>query len=131
MHQLVTVNFDSYFYAAYSHRIEINQKSDSLSAPLKLMSSRMSPRASHRRHQYAILDSSPGSFDRQLFRILVQNASAFVTGKCRFKVKSAGETCQDGVYMASKWRIDGVFSDMRIDEMGTSFHESRTSGTSG
>ena len=28
----------------------INQKSDSLSAPLKLMFSRMSPRASHRRH---------------------------------------------------------------------------------
>ena len=57
------------------HRIEINQKSDSLSAPLKLMSSRMSPRASHRRHQYVILASSPGSFDRRLFRILVQNVS--------------------------------------------------------
>ena len=26
--------------------------------------------------------------------------------------------------MASKFRIDGVFSDMHIDEMGTSFHES-------
>ena len=91
------------------------------------MSSRMSPRASHRRHQYVILASSPGSFDRRLFRILVQNVSktsAFVTGKCRFKGKSAGGTCQDG---ASKWRIDGVFPDMRIEEMGTSFHESRTS----
>ena len=32
--------------------------------------------------------------------------------------------------MASKWGIDGVFSDMRIEEMGTSFHESRTSGQS-
>ena len=49
------------------HRIEINQKSDSLSVPLKLMSSRMSPRASHRRHQYAILTSSPGSFYRRIF----------------------------------------------------------------
>ena len=26
--------------------------------------------------------------------------------------------------MASKWRIGGIFSDMRIGEMGTSFHES-------
>ena len=48
-----------------------NQKSNSMPAPFKFMSSRMSPRASHRRHQYAILASSPGSFDRQLFRILV------------------------------------------------------------
>ena len=50
-----------------NHRIEINQKSDSLSAPLKSMSSRMSPRASHRRHQYAIVASLPASFYRQLF----------------------------------------------------------------
>ena len=102
-----------------------------MSAPLTLMSSRMSPRASHRRHQYAILVSSPGSFYRRLFRILVQNVSktsAFVTGKCRLKVKSAGGTCQDDVNMASKWRIDGVFSDMRIEKKGTSFHESWTSG---
>ena len=49
------------------HRIEIDQKSDSVSAPLKLMFSRMSPRASHRRHQYAILASSPGSFYSRLF----------------------------------------------------------------
>ena len=32
--------------------------------------------------------------------------------------------------MASIWRIDGVFSDMRIEEMGTRFHENRTSGCS-
>ena len=32
-----------------NHRIEINQKSNSMSTPLKLMSSRMSTRASHRR----------------------------------------------------------------------------------
>ena len=30
--------------------------------------------------------------------------------------------------MASKWRIDGVFSDMRIERKGTSFHDSWTSG---
>ena len=47
--------------------IEINQKSDSLSAPLKSMSSLMSPRASHRRNQYVILASCPGSFYRRAF----------------------------------------------------------------
>ena len=108
------------------HRIEINQKSDSLSAPLKLMSSRMSPRASHRCHQYAILVSSPGSFYRRLFSYIGHKykTSAFVTGKCRLKVKSAGGTSQDGVKMAYWWRI----LDMRIEEKGTSFHESWTSG---
>ena len=43
------------------------------------------------------------------------------------KVKSDGGTCPDGVNMASKWRIDGVFSDMCIEEKGTRFHESWTS----
>ena len=32
------------------------------------------------------------------------------------------------VNMALKWRIDGVFSDMRIKKKGTSFHESWNSG---
>ena len=41
--------FPPKFTAEAQNRIEINQKSDSVSAPLKLMSSRMSPRASHRR----------------------------------------------------------------------------------
>ena len=84
-------------------RSRTRTRSRTLSAPLKFMSSRLSPRASDRRHQYAILASSPGSFDRRLFRILVQNVSkmsAFITAKCRFKVKSAGGTCQDGVSMA-------------------------------
>ena len=50
--------------------------SDSLSAPLKFMYSRMSPRASHRRHPVIrLLASSPGSFDSRLFGILVQNVS--------------------------------------------------------
>ena len=57
----------TYAVAQLCHRIEINQKSNSVSAPLKSMSSRMSPRASHRRHQYAILASSPGSFYRRRF----------------------------------------------------------------
>ena len=68
-------------------------------------------RASHRRHQYAILASSPGSFDRRLnFRILVSSSlvlvqnvsktSAFVTGKCPLKVKSAGVISKNGVKMA-------------------------------
>ena len=84
------------------HEIEINQKCDSLSAPLNLMSTRMSPRASHRRHEYAILEKFPPA---------VLTAGFFVF--------------QDGVNMASKWRIDGVFSDMRIEEMGIRFHQSR------
>ena len=71
LYRILSQESDEVFY----RRIEINQKSDSLSAPLKSMSSRMSPRASHRRHQYTILASSPGSFDRRLFRILVQNVS--------------------------------------------------------
>ena len=33
--------------------------------------------------------------------------SAFVTGKCRLKVQSAGGTCQDGVNMAYWWCIFG------------------------
>ena len=85
---LYKFNFLSWKSQLY-HRIEINQKSDSLSAPLKLMSLRMSPRTSHRCHQQAILASSPSSFDRRHFRILVQNVSktsAFITGKCSFKV---------------------------------------------
>ena len=68
-----------------------------------------------------------GSFYRRLFSYIglyKYKTSAFVTGKCHLKVKSAGGTSQDGVNMASKWRI----LDMRIEEMGTSFHESQTSG---
>ena len=91
-------------YDPHYHRVEIDQNSDSLLTPLKLMYSRMSPRAYHHHHQYTILTSSPGSFDRRLFRIIVQNVSktsAFVTGKCRFKVKSAGKNlAQNGVFVA-------------------------------
>ena len=93
------------------------------------MSSRTSPRASHRRHQYAILASSPGSFYRRFFAYIGSykyKTAAFVTGKCRLKVKSGGRTSQDGVKMAYWWRI----LDIRIEEKGTSFHESRTSGWS-
>ena len=43
------------------HRIEINQKSNTVSAPLKSMSSRISIVA-NLRHQYAILVSSPAVF---------------------------------------------------------------------
>ena len=78
-----------------------NQKSNSMKK--KLMSSHMSPRASHSRHQYPILANSPGSSYRRLFSYIgpyKYKTSAFVTGKCRFKVKSAGGTCQDGVKMA-------------------------------
>ena len=42
-------------------------------------------------------------------------------GKLGRKVKSARGTSQDGVLI-------GVYSDMRIEEKGTSFHESQTSG---
>ena len=54
-------------YSVKPQNIEINKKSNFLSTPLKLISSRMSPRASHRRHQYAILPSSSSSFSRRLF----------------------------------------------------------------
>ena len=74
------------------HRIEINQKSDTL---------------------FCILISTE-----------VRKTSAFVTGKCRFKAKSARGTCQDGVKMASKWCIGGIFSDMRIKKR----NKFRTSG---
>ena len=99
---------------------QINQKSDSLSAPLKLMYSRISS---------SPWQVPPGVLTAGFFVFKYKNVSrtsAFVTGKCRIKVKSAGGTCQDGVNMASKWRIDGVFSDMRIEKKGTNFHESRT-----
>ena len=95
---------------------QINQKSNSLSAPLKLVSSRMSPRASHRRHRYAILASSPGSFYRRLFSY---------TGPYKYKTSAKrqqnvslrnrqmslkGQKCRGELArMASRWRIDGVF----------------------
>ena len=63
------------------------------------------PRASHRCHQYAILASSPGSFYRRVFSYIglyKYKTSAFVTGKCRSKVKSSGGTSQAG------WRQNGV-----------------------
>ena len=47
--------------------------------------------------------------------------AAFVTGKCRLKVKSAGETCQCGVNMVSKWRIDGVFWTYALKKRGQIF----------
>ena len=91
-----------------------------MSAPLKLMTSRMSPRPSDAINTPG---SSPGSFYRRLFSYIGPltyigqcigpynyKTSAFVTGKCRLKVKSAGETCQDGVKMAYWCRI----LDMRI-----------------
>ena len=87
------------------------------------MSSRMSPRASHRRHQYAILTSSPGSFFRRLFRILVQNVS-FRNRQMLLK----GQKCRGNLPGWRQYGVDGVFSDMRIKEKGPSFHESWTSG---
>ena len=66
-----------------------------------------------------------------LFRCMVINECLQITpyictkrqpllnGKCRLKVKSAGKP---------GWRENGVFSDIRIEKMRTSFHESWTSG---
>ena len=80
-----------------SHGTEINQKSDSLSTHCAHVASRISSSPPTRaRH--------PGKFPRQFWppafsytkRQLSYKTSAFVTGKCRLKVKSAGETCQDG-----------------------------------
>ena len=71
------------------------------------------------------LASSPGSFYRRVFFLHIgpykYKTSAFVTGKCRLKVKSAGENCQDGVNMASKWRIDGVFWTCALKKRGQVF----------
>ena len=90
-----------------SHRIEINQKSDSLLAPLKLTSSYISssPSICHP-------DKFPGSFDRQLFCILVQNISL-----CNRQMSLWGEKCWGNL---PGWHQNWVFSDMRIEEMGTS-----------
>ena len=57
--------------------------------------------------------------------------SAFVAGKCRLKVKSAGETCQDGSWMVSIWHQNGIlmaYFGHAHKKNGTSFHGSRTSG---
>ena len=74
------------------HRIEINlQKSNSMSAHLKFMSSRMSLCASHRRHPTPSVRRPSGKFPRQFWPPAVfvykyktlAKRHAFVTGKCR------------------------------------------------
>ena len=66
----------------------------------------------------------PGKFPRQFlppaFFLYKHKMSAFVTGKCRLKVKSAWGDL-------TGWHQNGVFSNMRIEKNGTSFHESWTS----
>ena len=96
-------------WATPSHGIEINHKSNSMSAPLKFMSSRMSPRASHRRHQYAILASS-------------QNVSLR-----NRKMSLKGQKCQGRL---PGWRQYGVlmaYFGHAHWKKGTSIHESWTS----
>ena len=109
------------YLALSRHRIEINQKSNSMSAPLKFMSSRMSPRASQSSPSYTPSIRHPGTFPRQFlpqaFFVHKYKTPTFVTGKCRLKVKNAGGTYQDGV----KWRIDGEFWNMRIEKKGRNF----------
>ena len=98
-----------------------------MSAPLKFMSSRMSPRIYPLTSiyvtlcievsAYLIVAVTPsirhsGKFPRQFlppafFVYKYKTSAFFVTGKCRLKVKGAGETCQDGVNMAYWWRIFG------------------------
>ena len=112
------------------HRIEINQKSNSMSAPLKFMSSRMSPRASHRRYQYAILVCFPAVLTAGFFRIYVPNVSLR-----NRKMSLKGQKCREnspgwrqyGVKIAYWWRI---FGHAHRKKRGTSFHESWTSGWS-
>ena len=73
-------------------------------------------KAEHKKKKYLIV-----AILRHQYKIRRQQNVAFVTGKSRLKVKSAG--C-----IASISRIDGVFSDMRIEKKETSFHERWTSG---
>ena len=84
--------------------MKINQESNSVSA---LLSSRMSPCASQSLPSYAI-NTPYGKFPPAVlvYGLFVSkyNTSAFVCSKCR--------------RMASLWRIDGVFSDMRIEKQG-------------
>ena len=106
--------------SSFGHGIDMNLKSNSMSAPLKFML----PDAFDHRHPTPSIRHSV-KFSRQVlakgfFRIQVQNVSktsAFVTGK--FK-KCPGSLTT----MASKWRIDGLLSDIHIEKKGTSFHES-------
>ena len=72
------------------------------------MSSRMSPRASHRHHRYAILASTAG-----FFRIQVQNVSLR-----NRQVSLKGQKCRGNL---PGWRQYGVFSDMRIEKKGDKF----------
>ena len=66
----------------------------------EVMSSRMSPRASHRRH-----------FLPPAFFVYKFKTSAFVTGKCHLKVKSAGGTCVLMAYFGhAHWRKGDKFS---------------------
>ena len=64
----------------------------------------------NRRHQYAILLSSPGSFDYRLFFVYEYKTSSL------HHRQMSGGTYQDGVKMA--------YSGMRIEKKGTSFHKS-------
>ena len=74
----------------------------------------------NRRHQYAILASSPAVFTAGVFHIYTvghykYKTSAFVTNKCHLKVKSAGGTSQDGVFWTcalEKW--GQVFTRVRL-----------------
>ena len=72
---------------------------NSLSASLKLMSSRMSPGASHRRHPTPSI-RHPGKFPRQFwppaFFAYKCKTSAFVTGKRRLMAKGAVEHARMG-----------------------------------
>ena len=93
-----------------NHRIEIKQKFNSLSASLKLMSSRMSPRASHRRHPTPSIRHS-GKFPRQFWPPAFpyistkrQQNVGFRNQQMSLNGKHAGELAR----MASIWRQNGV-----------------------
>ena len=68
------------------------------------MSSRMSPRASHRRHQYAILASSPGSFYCELFSYISTKCQQNVILRNR-RMSLKDQKCHGNL---SGWRQNGV-----------------------
>ena len=82
------------------HLIKKNSQRANKHCEFFLMRCNYSQRAANQFLPWLEKTSSPGSLTADFF-IYKYKTSAFVTGKCRLKVKIAGGTCQDGVFMAT------------------------------
>ena len=80
------------------HLIKKNSQRANKHCEFFLMRCNYSQRAANQFLPWLEKTSSPGSLTADFF-IYKYKTSAFVTGKCRLKVKIAGGTCQDGVNM--------------------------------